>query len=773
MGIIKKLKGGELVGWTRDSNIDVYPITHISAIYDNSDNTLESILSGLQNSINNIQNSSIIYLLAYTNASNDAFAISKLDRDESVDIPTNYYSNTGVVPLGLGEKIYITTARKQGDTYLQWEDDHIWSSPTPMSNTTSDTGNDTVLYNYIYCVTEDDSSSNIPSVPSFNVEDIENLSPGQGLTPSGTLVPNDTGEPGVWRDHPIGVSSQYKCEWVCIAKKSNVWGAYQGPYLWSQFGIAGKDGDGVEFIFKIQAADAPAPTLTQPYNGYVGSIPYSDVFVTDPEYQQDDFIPTGWYDEPQNLTSENSVQYVSIRKREWEENDNDSKWRAFSPPTKWSEDIGAGRQGPKGAVLRNRGQWKDNNIRYCYNTDDEGAAPSDNNTVFIDVVYNKGHYYQCIETHQSESTNEPGVGSYGETYWRQADEFEFIATKVLVSDVADIKVLSSGSVVVFDDGISSGVDARDPIIVGGMTGGSSQSQNDVIIWAGDTYTNSANQFNPQIAPFRVYEDGSFYMADGLLKWIAQEYPTGWSSGNEAYNFIRVGDPTQYNTRQHRIYTNIGIHNWDNSNTYGDTYESFLSMCCLPQSNNYGAIAEMTCRRNTSSFRLENRRDSYGFSSYIDLQSFVNSDNMHGYTSLTLYASKKETQESGNSRANIWVIEGTAHAIMDSTGVTTSSDIRLKNIKENVSIQLDDIANAPLFKFTYKDNDDLIHIGTSAQYWKEILPQLVSKYQPKDEQEEYLSLDYTKAAFVAAITLAKEVQQLKAQVLELKNQLNNQ
>jgi len=33
MGVIKKLKGGELVGWQQDPNIEVYPITHLGAVF--------------------------------------------------------------------------------------------------------------------------------------------------------------------------------------------------------------------------------------------------------------------------------------------------------------------------------------------------------------------------------------------------------------------------------------------------------------------------------------------------------------------------------------------------------------------------------------------------------------------------------------------------------------------------------------------------------------------------------------------------------------------
>jgi len=48
----------------------------------------------------------------------------------------------------------------------------------------------------------------------------------------------------------------------------------------------------------------------------------------------------------------------------------------------------------------------------------------------------------------------------------------------MIADSADMQVLSSGSVVVKDNNGNT---------VGGMTGGSTQSTNDVIIWAGNSY----------------------------------------------------------------------------------------------------------------------------------------------------------------------------------------------------------------------------------------------------------------------------------------------
>lgn len=52
-----------------------------------------------------------------------------------------------------------------------------------------------------------------------------------------------------------------------------------------------------------------------------------------------------------------------------------------------------------------------------------------------------------------------------------------------------------------------------------------------------------------------------------------------------------------------------------------------------------------------------------------------------------------------------------------TGYSDLSDIRKKDIFENVLLPLEEIANSPIIRFAYKsDTKRRNHIGTAAQYW---------------------------------------------------------
>lgn len=85
----------------------------------------------------------------------------------------------------------------------------------------------------------------------------------------------------------------------------------------------------------------------------------------------------------------------------------------------------------------------------------------------------------------------------------------------------------------------------------------------------------------------------------------------------------------------------------------------------------------------------------------------------------------------------------------------TSDVRLKNITSNVDFDVEDIANAPLFKFTWIDPNmgDGVNVGTSAQYWETVVPELITK---SSDDMNTLSMQYGVTGLASAIVLAKKV-----------------
>lgn len=91
-----------------------------------------------------------------------------------------------------------------------------------------------------------------------------------------------------------------------------------------------------------------------------------------------------------------------------------------------------------------------------------------------------------------------------------------------------------------------------------------------------------------------------------------------------------------------------------------------------------------------------------------------------------------------------------------SGPVQYSDMRKKDVIEDENISIESIASAPLFKYRPKGFDSAqIQIGSSAQYWQDLVPEAVSS-----DEEGYLKMNYMTLNTVASLTSAKEIVKLK-------------
>lgn len=139
-----------------------------------------------------------------------------------------------------------------------------------------------------------------------------------------------------WTDHPTGISEEFQCEWVCshtLNPATSTWSEWEGPSIWSKWGINGKDGDGVEYIY--QRTKLPTPP--------------KDITVNNAT--QDEFIPPSgpgeqpWTDDPKGVNQEFIYEWVSKRKY----NGSTKTWGNFSKPALWAK---YGDNGQDGLSLR-------------------------------------------------------------------------------------------------------------------------------------------------------------------------------------------------------------------------------------------------------------------------------------------------------------------------------------------------------------------------------------------------------------------------------------
>lgn len=161
-----------------------------------------------------------------------------------------------------------------------------------------------------------------------------------GKTPSTPTSVNQAGHiPGGWSDHPQGVTASLVYEWVSqryLDKATQVWGNWSTPGIWSRYSERGKDGDGYEYIYR-RFSNYVGGTSLAPGGQY-----YPPANVDSSEYQQDDYVPVGWNDNPTGPTDAIKYEYVWIRKKE------NSKWQAWKTGALWSKWGDKGDQGDPG-----------------------------------------------------------------------------------------------------------------------------------------------------------------------------------------------------------------------------------------------------------------------------------------------------------------------------------------------------------------------------------------------------------------------------------------
>lgn len=119
--------------------------------------------------------------------------------------------------------------------------------------------------------------------------------------------------------------------------------------------------------------------------------------------------------------------------------------------------------------------------------------------------------------------------------------------------------------------------------------------------------------------------------------------------------------------------------------------------------------------------------------------------------------------SGSSNVGGFTFEGRIFA----EGYDEPSDLQMKDVsKENYLPTLEEVAKAPAIQFTWKDRENSRqNVGSTAQYWQEVLPEVVST-----KADGVLSMNYGVTALLSAISTAREVVALREEVRLLKQMI---
>lgn len=245
-----------------------------------------------------------------------AFIFKSSESEPSRPIGGSWNINTNVFTPPTGW--YTTDENMVGTIWMSWAIFETsgtikdqWASPIRLTGEDGQNGTDGKAIEFIYQTSNREPTS--ADKPSSVDED--------GYVPAG------------WTDHPSGVSATKVYEWMCMRTKVSSWTEWQGPTIWSKWGSDGRDGDGVEYIYKR--------TVTN----------ISPDRPTDVE-QDDDFVPEGWTDNPSGVNADNMYEWVCSRKSK------DGIWGAFSEPAlwaKWGEKGEPGKDGNDGTSINIKG----------------------------------------------------------------------------------------------------------------------------------------------------------------------------------------------------------------------------------------------------------------------------------------------------------------------------------------------------------------------------------------------------------------------------------
>ena len=196
----------------------------------------------------------------------------------------------------------------------------------------------------------------------------------------------------------------------------------------------------------------------------------------------------------EDITVDTTKNYICFRL--WDSNNN-TQYDIETIPILHDGQNGKDGQGRQGAAIRGPVEWLSTSARrWCSGNGNAEGVSMEEDYLYIDIIFrivdSKKVYYVCTKSYtQTANTDWSTVSSF----WTQTDEqYEFVASKVLLADNAYIDFLTGNEIYLRDSGGT---------VTAGAAGG-----NGISFWAGND--------QPGDAPFQVNYDGSLKSTKGTF-----------------------------------------------------------------------------------------------------------------------------------------------------------------------------------------------------------------------------------------------------------------
>ncbi len=196
----------------------------------------------------------------------------------------------------------------------------------------------------------------------------------------------------------------------------------------------------------------------------------------------------------ETLTIDETKNYLTFRL--WDESSN-TQYDVETIPILHDGQNGKDGQGRQGAAIRGPVEWLSTSARrWCSGNGNAEGVSMEEDYQYIDIIFrivdSKKVYYVCTKSYTQQTNTDWSTVSQ---YWTQTDEqYEFVASKVLLADNAYIDFMTGNEIYLRDSGGT---------VTAGAAGG-----NGISFWAGND--------QPGNAPFQVNYDGSLKSTKGTF-----------------------------------------------------------------------------------------------------------------------------------------------------------------------------------------------------------------------------------------------------------------
>ena len=227
--------------------------------------------------------------------------------------PTDKWSKTAPNRPATGEwALWMCNSIKHGSGIID-----AWSQPTRISGDKGENGEDATDREYIYRRLD---------VFPFSGDLPKNINTGTISGQPSTDKTKDDWVPTGWSDNALPATDSEKYVYMSSREKrpGQSWSAFSDPILWSNYGVQGIDGDGVQYVYKLFDHELPAAER----ESNIPSMP-------DKPTQDGEWIPSGWSDDPLAPTTDMPFCYCSVIKKikgDWGDFGELGLW------SKWAED---------------------------------------------------------------------------------------------------------------------------------------------------------------------------------------------------------------------------------------------------------------------------------------------------------------------------------------------------------------------------------------------------------------------------------------------------